>query len=364
MARNPRIRNEATGDGAADVIKNYQQRRVPFTSGDGMKLHLVNIRGSDRPTRGPVLLVHGAGVRGDLFRGPVQVNFVDALLSRGFDVWLENWRASIEVPANQWTLDQAAVFDHPAAVRTVVEDTGCRSIQAVIHCQGSTSFTMSAIAGLVPQVETIITNAVSLHPIVPHWSQWKLRFALPILKKITDRLDPQWGEAAPGIIPKVLAATVRAVHHECKNDVCKMVSFTYGAGFPALWSHELIDESTHEWLRHEFGAVPMSFFEQMARCVKAGHLVRCESRPELPMDFSIGKPKTDARWVFVAGKENRCFLAKSQERSFAHFERQAPGRHKLHVLPQYGHLDVFLGKTSARDVFPLLLDELKSMRTQ
>ena len=28
------------------------------------------------------------------------------------------------------------------------------------------------------------------------------------------------------------------------------------------------------------------------------------------------------------------------------------------ILPRYGHLDVFIGKNSARDVFPLLISEL------
>jgi hypothetical protein len=28
------------------------------------------------------------------------------------------------------------------------------------------------------------------------------------------------------------------------------------------------------------------------------------------------------------------------------------------VLPGYGHLDVFIGKDAARDVFPLMLEEL------
>jgi hypothetical protein len=31
----------------------------------------------------------------------------------------------------------------------------------------------------------------------------------------------------------------------------------------------------------------------------------------------------------------------------------------LHTLPRYGHLDVFLGKDAARDVFPRLLAELR-----
>ena len=55
--------------------------------------------------------------------------------------------------ANEWTLDQAAIHDHPAAVRKVVEETGAEKVKAIIHCQGSTSFMMSALAGLVPEVD-------------------------------------------------------------------------------------------------------------------------------------------------------------------------------------------------------------------
>jgi poly(3-hydroxyalkanoate) synthetase len=104
------------------------------------------------------LLIHGAGVRANLFRAPVETTLVDVLMASGYDVWLENWRASIDLHPNLWTLDQAAVFDHPQAVRKIVEETGWDQIKAVIHCQGSTSFMMSAVAGLVPQVRTIVSR--------------------------------------------------------------------------------------------------------------------------------------------------------------------------------------------------------------
>jgi pimeloyl-ACP methyl ester carboxylesterase len=130
---------------------------IPFTAGDGRTgnvLHVVPARtpGGDAPVpaKGPVLLVHGAGVRANIFRATVPVTIVDALLNDGFDVWLENWRASTDLPPSQWTLDQAAAFDHPAAVRTVLEHTGRDSLKAVVHCQGSTSFMMAATAGLLP----------------------------------------------------------------------------------------------------------------------------------------------------------------------------------------------------------------------
>ena len=123
----------------------------------------------------PVLLVHGAGVRANIFRPPVAPNFVDALLARGFDVWLENWRASIDLKPNEWTLADAAMFDHPAAVKTVLERTGANSAKAVIHCQGSTSFMMSIVAGQLPEITTVVSNAVALHPVVTRLAYLKSR---------------------------------------------------------------------------------------------------------------------------------------------------------------------------------------------
>lgn len=335
-----------------------KQRVVPFKAGDGMGCNVIQVQGEKTPTKGPVLLVHGAGVRANLFMPPTQTTFVSYLIDHGYDVWMENWRASIDLPANPWTLDQAALYDHPEAVLTVVKETGCEAIKAVIHCQGSTSFMMSAIAGLVPQVSTIVTNAVSLHPVIPLWSTIKLNVLLPLTEKFTPYLNPQWGLSAPTPIAKVIAAAVELTHHECDNAVCKQVSFTYGSGFPALWRHENLNEETHEWIKGEFAEVSMPFFRQIAACAKKGHLISVEGKKGLPADFTAQRPKTEARFAFFAGQMNRCFLPKSQVNSFEYFNNIRKNYHTLHLLPHYGHLDPFFGKNAARDVFPLMLAEL------
>jgi poly(3-hydroxyalkanoate) synthetase len=99
------------------------ERVVRFSAGDGLECNVINVRGEHAPTKPPVLVVHGAGVRANIFRAPSGRTLVDALIDAGHDVWLENWRASIDIPHNRWTLDQAAVLDHPRAVRTVVQET-------------------------------------------------------------------------------------------------------------------------------------------------------------------------------------------------------------------------------------------------
>jgi hypothetical protein len=303
--------------------------------------------------------VHGAGVRGNLFRPPVETTFVDYLVQNGYDVWLENWRASIDLPPTRWTLDQAAAYDHPKAVETVVAETGRDEVKAVIHCQGSTSFMMSAVAGLVPQVRTIVSNAVSLHTVVPPFSGFKIRFVLPLVGLLTDYLNPQWGLEAPTVPAKLIKLMAEATHHECENPVCHQISLIYGSGFPALWSHANLNPETHEWLKAEFANVSVRFFKQMARCVDEGHLVSVDALPGLPADYLAEAPRTDARFAFIAGEQNLCFLPESQVRTFEYFDARRPGFHSLHVVPNYGHLDIFMGQHAVRDTYPLLLSELE-----
>jgi hypothetical protein len=337
----------------------YRERVVPFTAGDGMQLNLVNVRGDREPSKCPVILVHGAGVRANIFRAPVERTIVDALVDEGYDVWLENWRASIEFPANEWTLDQAARHDHPAAVSTIVSETGADEVKAIIHCQGSTSFAMSAAAGLVPDVTTIVSNAVSFHPVVPKWSRVKARVATPVVDRVLDYLDPGAGDDPADLPSRAITLAVKATHHECRNTVCKLVSFTYGSGFPALWRHENINDATHdEFIPREFGKVPISFFRQIARCIRRGNLVSLDPGTDLPADYTAQPVKTDARFVMFAGRLNECFLAESQEASYHWLDSQRPGAHALHVLERYSHLDIFMGERAATDVFPIMLDEL------
>lgn len=336
----------------------YAERVVPFTAGDGLECNLINIRGDRPPSKGPILLVHGAGVRANIFRAPVETTIVDALLADGYDVWLENWRASIDLPRNPWTLDQAALYDHPQAVRKVVEETGSSELKALVHCQGSTSFLMSVLAGLVPEVKTVVSNAVSLHTVTPRLSRLKAHAVLPAITRLSAYVDPAWGNHAPALFPKAMTLFVRLTDHQCDNTVCKMVSFIYGAGPAALWRHENLNDRTHEWVRREFGPVPLTFFTQMARCVEVGHLVSVDGDSKLPRDFVAQAPATDARFAFFAGADNRCFLAESQRRTFEFMESWRPNYHRLFVIPGYRHLDMFMGKTAARDVFPLMLQEL------
>ncbi|MCG5433351.1 hypothetical protein LV457_13800 [Mycobacterium sp. MYCO198283] len=331
---------------------------IPFTARDGMALNLLHVHGGN-PTRGPVVLAPGAGVRATLFLPPNERTIVHALVDDGWDVYIENWRASIDLPFTEWNLDQAAVNDHPAAVEKIVEVTGAEQVKAIIHCQGSSSFAMSAVAGLVPQVDVIVANSMSLHPVVPRWSEFKIARLVPLVGALIPYLDPRWGRRPPPrIVERLLVGIVRATHHECDNDVCKMISFTYGSGRPALWSHENLSPETHEWLSEEFGPVPLRFFEQMGMSVRAGRLVPTGEFADLPPDLLLEPPKTTARWLLLTGTQNRCFLPESQYRTQTYLRKSGRVSSRVVEVDGYGHLDMFLGRYADRDIFPTILDEL------
>ncbi|WP_158800548.1 esterase [Pedobacter sp. L105] len=328
----------------------------PFESYDGFKCNLWRLQPAKSPTKGPVLLVHGAGVRSNIFNAPNDKNLLDALTEAGYDVWLENWRGSMECENNEWNLDIVADNDHPAAVEEVCRLTGYSTIKAIIHCQGSTSFMISAIKGLIPQVTTIISNAVSLHPVVSRASEIKIKGLVPIVKLMTSYLNPHWGDEAPDLKSKLFRSLVNLTHRENDTSVGKFVSFTYGVGHPALWELNNLTDTTKNWIREEFGYVPMSFFDHITKCITAGALVSADGK----INYSTSAPKTNARFAFFAGKLNKCFRSASQVNTFNFFDAYQPDYHKLYLYDTYSHLDIFMGKNAYKDIFPAMIYELKN----
>ena len=102
-------------------------------------------------------------------------------------------------------------------------------MKAIVHCQGSTSFCMSAVAGLVPEVDVIVSNAVSLHPVIPAFARFKIQALRPAMQQLTPYLNPAWGDGPTTAFSRWREVVVLATHRECANPVCRMVSFTYGS---------------------------------------------------------------------------------------------------------------------------------------
>ena len=64
---------------------------------------------------------------------------------------------------------------------------------------------------------------------------------------------------------------------------------------------------------------------------------------------------------FIHGTRNREFLPAATRRTYE-LLRRANGEqwYVRRRIPRYGHMDCFIGKTAARDVFPIILEELEA----
>ncbi|MCV7422191.1 hypothetical protein H7K45_16700 [Mycobacterium yunnanensis] len=335
---------------------------VWFTAGDGFRLNFRRLRPVDGvPPRGPVMMVHGAGVRANLFCPPGIVTLPAMLSAAGFDVWMVNWRASIDLEPSEYTLDDAAVFDFPAAVSTIREITEHDTVKAVVHCQGSHAFTMSIASGLLPEVTRVVANSTAMTPKVRRAAAIKLPLAMATLGRLTNFFDPQFGLYPPSFAAKVMDFMVDVTHHECRNKVCKHSSFVYGVGFPTLWSHRNLDAGTHDWISGEFAHVPVSLFRQTLDCLVAKHLVPARDYREIPELLGIEAPRTTAKFTFITGADNRTFLPEAMRASHAFFNSHVPAgspRHGFKEFEGYGHLDMFLGKHASVEVFPHIVEWL------
>mgnify|MGYP001480210383 CR=1 FL=1 len=329
-----------------------------LSAGDGVALTLIRVHGRAEPTKGPVMLVHGVAMRAEAFRPPGIRSLVDVLLDEGWDVWLLNWRGSIDLDPLPWVLDRVARHDLPAAVAEIRRSSGAPTVKVIAHCAGAGASSMAAVAGLLPEVDLIIANGLSLHVALPGFSRFKLRTVRPVLQRFEPFVDAGWGDGPENLVPWLTRSAVRLWHTECRNPTCNMACFAIGSGSHALWMHANLAESTHDWLRHEFGKIPMSLYHQLAVSAKAGQLVSVTEEEGLPSRFADAPPKTDARFVLLAGDQNRTFLPAGQRATHDWLNRARPGSSTLHVIPGYSHGDIFIGRRAHRDVFPLILEEL------
>ena len=334
---------------------------VPFVTEDDVEENLHHLRRGSGPASGPpVLLSHGAGLRAQLFYGqPGGRSLADALLDEGYDVWVQNWRGSIDLPQRQYTLDRVARFDHPAAVRTVLQRTEAPGLKAVVHCQGSISFTMAAAAGLLPEVTHVVSSAVSLHVRVTPRSRVKQIVMLPVADALLPGADAQWSIRSPSLPAGGFAAVAGAIRRDCANPVCAMASYMYGTGPDVLLRHENVEPEVHEWIGRELGYTPFPLINQLVDSVGAGAIVPAEELAPLPRSYVDRAPQTDAAFTFIAGAQNRMFLPEGQQLSFEYFDSHQPGRHRVFVLDGFGHLDTIIGGAAAGEPFERILEGLE-----
>jgi len=284
-------------------------------------------------------------------------------------VWTFDYRMSNRHPYNltrhQFTMDHIALFDFPPALAKIREIAGKDvRIHVISHCLGAVSFSIGLFGGVIKGVSSLIANSAALTPRVPRWSSFKLKVAPFLTDYVINEpyLSPAWsGER--GLTPgKIVSKLVSLGHPECGNPACHMLSFMWGTGNPALYSHANLLPVTHDRGGDLYGPTSPQYYRHVNKMVKTGHAVKLnpgdQSLKPLPDDYMAQAHLNLVPVLFTTGDNNRVF-ADSNIVCFNILEKLVPGLHELAVFPGYGHQDVFMGKDVAKDIFGRMLSFLE-----
>ncbi len=346
-----------------DGHPGLEREIVPYRTDDGHNLNLHHLRrGSIAKDAQPVMLSHGAGVRAQLFYGqPVGTSLAERLLEEGYDVWVQNWRGSIDFPGLDYTHDRVARYDHPAAVETVLERSGASTLKAIIHCQGSINFTAAAASGLLPDVTHVVSSAVSLHIRVTPKSRVKQLAMFPVAGSFLAGADAQWGIRSPSIHANFFSGIAGLVRRDadCGNPVCATANYMYGAGPDVLLRHAEVDRDVHEWLGRELGYSHLRL-HPAAHQERGGGRARAGRGAGRHADELRGRGAADRRPPSPSSPAPRtgCSCPTASGSASPTSPPTNPGRHRLKVFDGLGHLDTIIGKHSP-EVFDFMLEGLE-----
>ncbi|MFT3931923.1 MAG: GMC oxidoreductase [Spongiibacteraceae bacterium] len=331
-----------------------------FKTEDGVELRLTRYRKPLAKNKGPVMLVHGAGVASTIFStDTIPTNLLEYLYNHDYDVWLLDFRVSILLPASKQpsTGDQVAKYDFPAAIDLIRKTTGAKDVQCVVHCYGATTFFMSMLAGL-QGVRSIVCSQIATDLVIPMATAIKTGLYVPtVLEKLGLKSLTAYTDTNANWFNKLydkaldLYALVEA-QGKCDNPVCHRITFMYSS----LYRHDTLNETLHENLHELFGETNMRTFEHLALMCREGKLLSFDGE-------DIYMPHMDRLQLpicFISGEHNECYLPESTERTYNRLrELFDPNLYARHVIPNYGHIDCIFGKNAAVDVYPIILGHLE-----
>ncbi|HMB81810.1 MAG TPA: alpha/beta hydrolase, partial [Vicinamibacterales bacterium] len=326
----------------------------PFVTSDGVTLRLTRYRGG---SKGPVILSHGLGVSSLIFSmDTIDTNLLEFLYARGYDVWLLDFRASIDLEASKTPSsgDDVARKDYPAAVATVREVTGATSVQMVVHCWGSTTFFMAMLAGL-EGVRSVVCSQIATEIRTPQTTTIKTGLHVPsFLQAIGVTSLTAYTDNEEGLLDKMYDASLNLfgadVAKFCSSATCHRITFMYAL----LYEHAQLNQATHDALHEMFGIANMQSFVHLEKLTNAGHLVN-----DAGDEVYMSQLKRLALPIcFIHGSLNQCFLPESTALTLAALQAVNGDRYERHVIDGYGHIDCIFGKNAAVDVYPIIADYL------
>lgn len=310
-----------------------------------------------RPVRpkGPVILAPGFGMAASSFLvTTIEPNLVEYLYRKGYDVWLFDYRASINLPqaaSGSFTLDDIAREDWPDAVTQVqrlTRRTSGDGVQVVAHCVGSVTLLMALLNGMTG-VHSAVCSQFTTHPKTSWFNLLKARLRVSRLLQLfgVGVVKPLQGQRWSNYILDIaLRAAPMAREERCGQAVCRWINAVYGC----THCHAQLNDDTHKSLTSLFGVGDLDAFNHIALIMREGRaLDHVGYDAYLPYPGRLAKVPIH----FLIGDRNYIFFPQGSDRTLRWLRANNPaGSYSFTELHGYAHLDCFIGKDAPNAVFP------------
>lgn len=338
-----------------------------------------------------LFMVPGASVDHQIFALPtIRFNAVNYFRRAGYRVFVTVHRiGALMVAQNDWTTFDARL-DIMACLKFIrekyptyadVDHDSCEnethtvrlepeSIYTIAHCMGSVAFSAGLLDGTIPRgwVKGVSCSQVFMNPM---WNSANLIkiLALPIP---ADRLyrffAGDWFSCSTGendsYVQKLLNMVLRLGPHNrreiCNNASCHRISLVFGR----CWNHRNLNEATHRQIDRFFGGVNMTLLNLLMRQGLEGHVMSNGPLYErLDTAENVRRLKGIPFLLFVGG-DNAVLSPESTERTYEVLTDAFSARHdggiqyRRRVVPDYGHLDCWMGRNAWKDVYPFVREEV------
>ena len=360
--------NDFVSKDAADLtLRNLrlppaEQHIVP--TGDGVNIGLTRYRGG---MRGPIVLAPGFSVRASSFATPtVDENLAESLVAQGYDVWLFDYRASADSGNDtehppEFCIDDIARYDWPAAIAKIRSVTGADSVQALAHCVGSMSLLMGIGAGWVSGVRSLISSQLTLHPVTDWLNYMKADLGIAGMLGEISLLDGHIDFVSQGSeedyeIDAIAYQIPMPEGQECKSPTVRRVFGVFGPS----WDIRQLGRDTYLALGSMFSRVSLSPFKQLQDVMRNGFAVNADGDAVYTNEEAARRLALPI--TFLSGATNQIFYPESGQRTRVWLsEHNGTDLYRQHIVPDYGHMDLFIGRNAHRDVTPWILEELEHL---
>jgi hypothetical protein len=364
--------------------------KIRARDGVWTSLHMWEPTNTAIPTKN-LFMIPGASVDHQIFALPtIRLNAVNYFRRAGYRVFITVHRIGVLMVAqNDWTtfdarLDIKACLEHirknyptyaesdhevPEGDRKD-EEPEPEPIYTIAHCMGSVAYSTGLLDGTIPArwIKGVTCSQVFMNPIWNCMNMIKI-LALPIPADRLYRLFAgNWFSCSTGendsYVQRALNELLRFMPDErkeiCNNATCHRISLV----FARCWNHHNLNEATHRQIDRFFGGVNMTLLHLLMKQGFQGHVMSNGPLYErLDTRENVRKLRNIPFLLFVGG-DNAVLSPESTERTYeiltdAFNTRKDDGiQYRRRVVPDYGHLDCWMGRNAWKDVYPFVLEEM------